>query len=100
MNVTLERNGAQPQIATSARIAFTARLVGDVRVGADCVIDHGVVITSSGPPVVLGAGVVVGKTLFGLPDSTVVGFEFRPGLLVSRRPPPDRFTVQWFPRVY
>jgi carbonic anhydrase/acetyltransferase-like protein (isoleucine patch superfamily) len=34
-------------------------LVGDVQVGEGCVIDHGAVLLSSGPPVVLGTGSVV-----------------------------------------
>jgi len=46
-------------VAASARIAPTAQLIGDVRVGEECVIDYGCVIASSGPPVVLGAGTVV-----------------------------------------
>jgi carbonic anhydrase/acetyltransferase-like protein (isoleucine patch superfamily) len=55
----VERNGARPRIGAGARIASTAQLVGDVRVGEGCVVDYGAVIASSGPPVVLGRGVVV-----------------------------------------
>jgi carbonic anhydrase/acetyltransferase-like protein (isoleucine patch superfamily) len=57
--VQVERAGCFPEVAASARIAPSARLIGRVRVGRDCVIDHGAVIASSGPPVVIGAGSVV-----------------------------------------
>lgn len=53
------RNGIGPRIDSAARVAPTASIVGDVTVGADCYLDYGVVITSSGPPVVLGRGVTV-----------------------------------------
>ena len=46
-------------MAATARVAASAQLVGDVRVGERCVIDHGAVLVSTGPPVVLGAGSVV-----------------------------------------
>ena len=55
----VERSGRSPSVAASARIAPSAQLVGDVRIGAGCVIDHGAVLASSGPPVVLGTGSVV-----------------------------------------
>ncbi len=45
------RNGAAPSIHPSARVAESATLVGDVRVGAECFIDHNVVVESGGPPV-------------------------------------------------
>jgi len=48
-----------PRIDSSARVAPTASVVGDVTVGAGCYVDYGVVIASSGPPVVLGEGVSV-----------------------------------------
>ena len=57
--MTFERNGARPSVASTARVAPTAHIAGDVRIGEDCVIDHGVVLASSGPPVELGRGVVV-----------------------------------------
>jgi carbonic anhydrase/acetyltransferase-like protein (isoleucine patch superfamily) len=53
------RNGTAPRIDPSARVAPTASVVGDVTVGAGCYVDYGVVIASSGPPVVLGEGVSV-----------------------------------------
>lgn len=53
------RNGHAPLVAASARVAPTATVVGHVVLGEGCVVDHGVVITSSGPPVILAAGVVV-----------------------------------------
>jgi len=55
----VDRSGRFPFVPLSARIAPSAQLVGDVRVGERCVIDHGAVLVSSGPPVVLGAGSVV-----------------------------------------
>jgi carbonic anhydrase/acetyltransferase-like protein (isoleucine patch superfamily) len=55
----VDRSGRFPSVATNARIAPSAQLVGDVRVGEGCVIDHGAVLLSSGPPVVLGNGSVV-----------------------------------------
>jgi carbonic anhydrase/acetyltransferase-like protein (isoleucine patch superfamily) len=55
----VSRNGIAPRIDPSARVAPTASVVGDVTVGAGCYVDYGVVIASSGPPVVLGEGVSV-----------------------------------------
>lgn len=55
----VSRNGIAPRIDPSARVASTASVVGDVTVGAGCYLDYGVVIASSGPPVVLGEGVSV-----------------------------------------
>ena len=55
----VSRNGIAPRVDPSARVAPTASIVGDVTVGAGCYIDYGVVIASSGPPVVLGEGVSV-----------------------------------------
>jgi carbonic anhydrase/acetyltransferase-like protein (isoleucine patch superfamily) len=57
--VLFERSGLAPSVAATARVAPSAHLVGNVRVGAGCVIDHGAVLVSSGPPVVVGAGSVV-----------------------------------------
>jgi hypothetical protein len=55
----VDRSGRFPSVPASAGIAGSAQLVGDVRVGEGCVIDHGAVLVSSGPPVALGAGSVV-----------------------------------------
>jgi carbonic anhydrase/acetyltransferase-like protein (isoleucine patch superfamily) len=57
--VLVDRSGVAPSVAATARIAPSAQLVGDVRVGEGCVIDYGAVLLSSGPPVVIGAGSVV-----------------------------------------
>ena len=57
--VLVARSGISPSVAAAARIAPSAQLVGDVRVGAGCVIDYGAVVLCSGPPVVIGAGSVV-----------------------------------------
>jgi len=53
------RNGIAPKVEPTARIASTATVVGDVTIAADCYVDYGVVIASSGPPIELGAGVSV-----------------------------------------
>lgn len=55
----VQRNESRPVVASSAGVAATAQVVGNVIIGADCVIDHGALIVSSGPPVRLDAGVVV-----------------------------------------
>jgi carbonic anhydrase/acetyltransferase-like protein (isoleucine patch superfamily) len=48
-----------PVVAPDAFIASSAVLVGDVRVGAAAVIDHGALIVSTGAPIELGARVAV-----------------------------------------
>jgi carbonic anhydrase/acetyltransferase-like protein (isoleucine patch superfamily) len=53
------RNGVAPKVDSTARIAPTASIVGDVALAANSYIDYGVVIASSGPPVVLSEGVSV-----------------------------------------
>lgn len=53
------RNGIAPKVDPTARIAPTATVVGDVTVGADCYIDYGAVIASSGPAIELHEGVSV-----------------------------------------
>jgi carbonic anhydrase/acetyltransferase-like protein (isoleucine patch superfamily) len=53
------RNGIVPRVDRTARVAPTASVVGDVTIGEDCYVDYGVVIASSGPPVLVGKGVVV-----------------------------------------
>lgn len=53
------RGGCTLRVASSARVAATARLVGNVIVSEECAIDAGAVITSSGPAVELDRGVVV-----------------------------------------
>jgi carbonic anhydrase/acetyltransferase-like protein (isoleucine patch superfamily) len=55
----VQRNDASPEVAGSAWVAPTAQVVGNVLIGDGCVVDHGAVIVSSGPPVRLDAGVVV-----------------------------------------
>lgn len=50
----IERNGEAPRPRTSARIASSASVVGNVRIGAHAYVDHGVVIESSGPLVEIG----------------------------------------------
>ena len=57
--VIVERSGALPKIAPDAWVAPTATLVGNVSIGACCVIDHGALVVSGGPPIHLEAGVTV-----------------------------------------
>ena len=47
-----EHLGAQPRIHPDAVIAPTAVISGDVRIGADCQILHGAVLTSAGGPLI------------------------------------------------
>lgn len=54
-----ERDGRAPRIHPSATIAGTAVLVGDVTLAEGCHVGHGVVIESSGAPVVIGRESVV-----------------------------------------
>jgi carbonic anhydrase/acetyltransferase-like protein (isoleucine patch superfamily) len=55
----IARNGEQPQIADTAIIAASAQLIGNIRVGAGCYIDHQVVLEASGPPVEIGDDAIV-----------------------------------------
>jgi carbonic anhydrase/acetyltransferase-like protein (isoleucine patch superfamily) len=57
--VLIARNGVRPEISPEARVAPTAIVVGNVVVGPGSYLDHGVLIESSGPPVVLGGRVAV-----------------------------------------
>jgi carbonic anhydrase/acetyltransferase-like protein (isoleucine patch superfamily) len=55
----LARNGQTPHIDNAARIAPSAVIVGNVRVGPRSYVDHNVVIESAGPPIVIGEETVV-----------------------------------------
>jgi carbonic anhydrase/acetyltransferase-like protein (isoleucine patch superfamily) len=72
------RNGEGPRLHASARIAATAHIVGNVRVGSRAYVDHGVVVESGGPPIEIGdetvllAGAIVRS----------VGGRSRPGFAV------------------
>lgn len=55
----VERNGTRPRIGSGAWVAPSAHVVGNVVLGDGCVVDHGAVLVSSGPPVRLDEGVVV-----------------------------------------
>ena len=78
----IERNGKSPHVSETARVADSARLVGDVTIGAGCYIGYQVVIESAGPPIDLGESVIV------FPGSVIrsVGGRSRPPFQVSIGP--------------
>lgn len=55
----IEHEGRRPTVHASAWIAPTAVLSGDVRVGADCRVLHGAVLSDDGGRVELGERVIV-----------------------------------------
>jgi carbonic anhydrase/acetyltransferase-like protein (isoleucine patch superfamily) len=57
--VLIERNGDAPRVHSSARIAPSATIVGNVLVGARAYVDHSAVIASGGPPIEIAAGVII-----------------------------------------
>jgi gamma-carbonic anhydrase len=57
--VLIEHEGRRPQVDTGAWVAPTAVLSGDVRVGPDCRVLFGAVLTDDGGPVELGAQTIV-----------------------------------------
>jgi carbonic anhydrase/acetyltransferase-like protein (isoleucine patch superfamily) len=76
-----ERNGDQPRIDPTAKIAESASIVGAVSIGRGCVIDHNVVIESSGPPVTLDSDAVVfaGSVLRSVGGNSRPAFELKLG---------------------
>jgi carbonic anhydrase/acetyltransferase-like protein (isoleucine patch superfamily) len=57
--VLFSRNGVKSAVDETATVAASASVVGNVTIAAGCYVGHGAVIESSGPPVELGAGVLV-----------------------------------------
>jgi carbonic anhydrase/acetyltransferase-like protein (isoleucine patch superfamily) len=57
--VLIEHDGRRPTVDPSAWVAPTAVLSGDVRVGRDCRVLFGAVLSDDGGPVELGAQVIV-----------------------------------------
>jgi carbonic anhydrase/acetyltransferase-like protein (isoleucine patch superfamily) len=57
--VIVSSNTKKPKIHSSAYVAPTATISGDVTVGADCAILHGAVVVAEGAPVTIGAETVV-----------------------------------------
>jgi carbonic anhydrase/acetyltransferase-like protein (isoleucine patch superfamily) len=49
----------RPKIHSSAYVAPTATIAGDVTIGAGCAVLHGAVVTAEGAPVTLGADTVI-----------------------------------------
>jgi carbonic anhydrase/acetyltransferase-like protein (isoleucine patch superfamily) len=52
--VLTSRNGDLPRLAAGAKVARSAQIIGNVRIGARAYVDHGVVVESSGPPIEVG----------------------------------------------
>jgi carbonic anhydrase/acetyltransferase-like protein (isoleucine patch superfamily) len=57
--VILSSGTKKPQIHSSAYVAPSAIISGDVTIGADCAVLHGAVITAEGAPVTLGSQSVI-----------------------------------------
>jgi len=55
----LSNAGKKPKIHSTAYIAPTATVSGDVTIGAGCAIMHGAIVTAEGAPVSIGADCVV-----------------------------------------
>ena len=55
----IEHDAKRPQVDPSARVAPNAVLCGDVRVGANCSIGFGAVLTAESGPIVLGTSCIV-----------------------------------------
>jgi carbonic anhydrase/acetyltransferase-like protein (isoleucine patch superfamily) len=55
----LEHEGCSPTVHPTAYVAPNATLCGDVRVGPDCRVLFGAVLTAEGGPVELGEGTIV-----------------------------------------
>jgi carbonic anhydrase/acetyltransferase-like protein (isoleucine patch superfamily) len=53
------RNGDAPDVASNARVATCAQIIGNVQIGDRAYVDHGVVIESSGPLITIGAETVL-----------------------------------------
>jgi carbonic anhydrase/acetyltransferase-like protein (isoleucine patch superfamily) len=57
--VNLSSGTKRPKIHSSAYVAPTATIAGDVTIGAGCAILHGAVIVAEGAPVTIGSDTVV-----------------------------------------
>jgi carbonic anhydrase/acetyltransferase-like protein (isoleucine patch superfamily) len=55
----IARNDAVPRVHPEAKIAASATIVGNVRIGAGAYVDHHVLLESSGPPIDIGDQAVV-----------------------------------------
>jgi carbonic anhydrase/acetyltransferase-like protein (isoleucine patch superfamily) len=55
----ITRNGETPRVHPNAKIATSATIVGNVRIGARAYLDHHALVASSGPLVEVGAEAVV-----------------------------------------
>ena len=57
--MVFRRSGKAPRIDSTARVAESAHIIGDVTIQGGCYIDHHVVIESAGPPIEIGHGVII-----------------------------------------
>lgn len=55
----IARNGKAPRVSSTAKVADSACIVGDVTIGPGCFIDHQVVIESAGPPIDIAESVII-----------------------------------------
>jgi carbonic anhydrase/acetyltransferase-like protein (isoleucine patch superfamily) len=55
----LSSGAKRPKIHSSAYVAPSATISGDVTIGADCAVLHGAVVTAEGAPVTIGAQTVI-----------------------------------------
>ena len=58
-DMILSSGTKKPKIHSSAYVAPTATISGDVTVGASCAILHGAIVVAEGAPVTIGADTVV-----------------------------------------
>ena len=58
----LKSGSHRPTIDPSVVVAPNATLVGDVRIGARCVIGYGACLIAEGQPITLGEQVIVRET--------------------------------------
>ncbi|MBA3771404.1 MAG: gamma carbonic anhydrase family protein [Ramlibacter sp.] len=71
--MNIHSNGSSPVIDPTTRVAATAVVSGDVRIGPNCSIGYGAVLVAEGGPIRIGAHCVVMETavLRGVPGQTL-----------------------------
>jgi carbonic anhydrase/acetyltransferase-like protein (isoleucine patch superfamily) len=75
------RNGETPRVHSTASVAASANIVGNVEIGARAWVDHGVVIESSGTPIEIGEEAIVfaGALLRSIGGQSRLGFPLHVG---------------------